>query len=155
MCRLMAYIGPPALVADVVLWPDRSIIKQVPNTLACALQPPAADLVQLALGVFHPHAVRHDDTVIPYMQSYDARERIMDASLPQHLAHGNLNGERPACRLADDKHIVHSLNLRQHADLVTVQAMALALGGSVRRARRHALTPPRALSRPSHQPGEG
>lgn len=29
MCRLMAYIGPPALVADVVLWPDRSIIKQV------------------------------------------------------------------------------------------------------------------------------
>lgn len=28
MCRLMAYIGPPALIADVVLWPDRSIIKQ-------------------------------------------------------------------------------------------------------------------------------
>ena len=23
MCRLMAYIGPPVLVADVVLWPDR------------------------------------------------------------------------------------------------------------------------------------
>lgn len=38
---------------DVVLWPDRSIIKQ----------------------------------------SYDARERIMDASLPSHLAHGNLNGD--------------------------------------------------------------
>jgi hypothetical protein len=26
-------------------------------------------------------------------QSYDARERIMDASLPSHLAHGNLNGD--------------------------------------------------------------
>lgn len=39
--------------ADVVLWPDRSIIKQ----------------------------------------SYDARERIMDTSLPSHLAHGNLNGD--------------------------------------------------------------
>ena len=39
--------------ADVVLWPDRSIIKQ----------------------------------------SYDARERIMDISLPSHLAHGNLNGD--------------------------------------------------------------
>ena len=45
MCRLMAYMGPPVLVADVVLWPDRSILKQ----------------------------------------SYDARERKMDASLPQHL----------------------------------------------------------------------
>lgn len=41
----MAYMGPPVLVADVVLWPDRSILKQ----------------------------------------SYDARERKMDASLPQHL----------------------------------------------------------------------
>ena len=28
MCRLMAYVGPPILAADVVLWPDRSIIKQ-------------------------------------------------------------------------------------------------------------------------------
>lgn len=45
MCRLMAYMGPPVLVADVVLWPDRSILKQ----------------------------------------SYDARERKMDASLPSHL----------------------------------------------------------------------
>lgn len=27
------------------------------------------------------------------VQSYDARERLMDASLPQHLAHGNLNGD--------------------------------------------------------------
>lgn len=41
----MAYMGPPVLVADVVLWPDRSILKQ----------------------------------------SYDARERKMDASLPMHL----------------------------------------------------------------------
>ena len=49
----MAYIGPPILIADVVLWPDRSIIKQ----------------------------------------SYDARERKMDSSLPYHLAHGNLNGD--------------------------------------------------------------
>ena len=53
MCRLMAYMGPPVLVADVVLWPDRSIIKQ----------------------------------------SYDARERKMDANLPSHLAYGNLNGD--------------------------------------------------------------
>ena len=53
MCRLMAYLGPPVLVADVVLWPDRSIIKQ----------------------------------------SYDARERKMDANLPSHLAYGNLNGD--------------------------------------------------------------
>lgn len=28
MCRLMAYMGPKILVADVVLWPDRSIMKQ-------------------------------------------------------------------------------------------------------------------------------
>lgn len=49
----MAYMGPPVLVADVVLWPDRSILKQ----------------------------------------SYDARERKMDATLPQHLAYGNLNGD--------------------------------------------------------------
>ena len=49
----MAYIGHPMLVADVVLWPDRSIIKQ----------------------------------------SYDARERLQDPSLPQHLGFGNLNGD--------------------------------------------------------------
>ncbi|GBF92924.1 hypothetical protein Rsub_05760 [Raphidocelis subcapitata] len=53
MCRLMAYIGHPMLVADVVLWPDRSIIKQ----------------------------------------SYDARERLQDPSLPFHLGFGNLNGD--------------------------------------------------------------
>ena len=28
MCRLLAYVGPPILVADIVLWPSRSIIKQ-------------------------------------------------------------------------------------------------------------------------------
>ena len=28
MCRLLAYMGPSTLVADVVLWPDRSIIRQ-------------------------------------------------------------------------------------------------------------------------------
>lgn len=39
--------------ADVVLWPDRSIIKQ----------------------------------------SYDARERLQDPSLPLHLGFGNLNGD--------------------------------------------------------------
>jgi len=27
MCRLMAYVGPEILVADVVLYPSRSIIK--------------------------------------------------------------------------------------------------------------------------------
>lgn len=48
MCRLMAYIGQPTCLADVVLWPDRSIIKQ----------------------------------------SYDARERLLDPSLPFHLGHG-------------------------------------------------------------------
>ncbi|KAG1661125.1 hypothetical protein FOA52_011855 [Chlamydomonas sp. UWO 241] len=53
MCRLLAYLGPPTLVADVVLWPDRSIIKQ----------------------------------------SYDARERLKDPTLPFHLGHGNLNGD--------------------------------------------------------------
>lgn len=37
MCRLMAYIGPPALVADVVLWPARSIIKQACSTLLAML----------------------------------------------------------------------------------------------------------------------
>ena len=26
MCRLMAYMGPPVLVADVVLWPDRLVL---------------------------------------------------------------------------------------------------------------------------------
>ena len=53
MCRLLAYMGPPVLMADVVLWPDRSIIKQ----------------------------------------SYDARERRNDSSLPFHLGYGNLNGD--------------------------------------------------------------
>jgi hypothetical protein len=108
MCRLMAYIGPPALVADVVLWPDRSIIKQVPDTSASAVQPPAADPVPLAARVRGTHAVRGSDVLLPFMQSYDARERIMDASLPQHLAHGNLNGEHPACRLAGNTCITHS-----------------------------------------------
>lgn len=49
----MAYMGDQILLAHVVLWPDRSIIKQ----------------------------------------SYDARERMQDPSLPSHLAHGNLNGD--------------------------------------------------------------
>ena len=49
----MAYVGHPQLLADIVLWPDRSIIKQ----------------------------------------SYDARERKQDPTLPYHLGHGNLNGD--------------------------------------------------------------
>ncbi|EFN55103.1 hypothetical protein CHLNCDRAFT_24322, partial [Chlorella variabilis] len=49
----MAYIGPPITVADVVVRPSRSIIKQ----------------------------------------SYDARERRNDSSLPFHLGYGNLNGD--------------------------------------------------------------
>ena len=53
MCRLMAYVGPDILVADVVLWPSRSIIKQ----------------------------------------SYEARERRNDSTLPFHLGYGNLNGD--------------------------------------------------------------
>ncbi|KAL4857151.1 Cys-Gly metallodipeptidase DUG1 [Chlorella vulgaris] len=53
MCRLMSYIGPPITVADVVVRPSRSIIKQ----------------------------------------SYDARERRNDSSLPFHLGYGNLNGD--------------------------------------------------------------
>ena len=53
MCRLMAYFGPDILVADVVLRPSRSIIKQ----------------------------------------SYEARERRNDSSLPFHLGYGNLNGD--------------------------------------------------------------
>ena len=48
MCRLMAYVGPQILVADIVLWPSRSIIKQ----------------------------------------SYEARERRNDSSLPFHLGYG-------------------------------------------------------------------
>jgi hypothetical protein len=49
----MSYIGPPITVADVVVRPSRSIIKQ----------------------------------------SYDARERRNDSSLPFHLGYGNLNGD--------------------------------------------------------------
>lgn len=49
----MAYIGPQILVADCVLWPSRSIIKQ----------------------------------------SYEARERRNDSSLPFHLGYGNLNAD--------------------------------------------------------------
>lgn len=47
MCRLLAFLSAdsPMLLADVVLWPDRSIIKQ----------------------------------------SYDARERLKDPTLPFHL----------------------------------------------------------------------
>ena len=33
MCRLLAYIGPPTLIADVVLWPDRCTL------LTCAPVP--------------------------------------------------------------------------------------------------------------------
>lgn len=53
MCRLMAYLGPSVTVADVVVRPSRSIIKQ----------------------------------------SYDARERRNDSTLPFHLGYGNLNGD--------------------------------------------------------------
>ena len=53
MCRLMAYFGPEILVADVVIYPSRSIIKQ----------------------------------------SYEARERRNDSTLPFHLGYGNLNGD--------------------------------------------------------------
>lgn len=49
----MAYVGPEILVADVVLYPSRSIIKQ----------------------------------------SYEARERRNDSTLPFHLGYGNLNGD--------------------------------------------------------------
>jgi predicted glutamine amidotransferase len=49
----MAYIGPTISMADVVIRPSRSIIKQ----------------------------------------SYDARERRNDSSLPFHLGYGNLNGD--------------------------------------------------------------
>jgi Cys-Gly metallodipeptidase DUG1 len=49
----MAFMGPQILMADVVLWPSRSIIKQ----------------------------------------SYDARERRNDSTLPFHLGYGNLNGD--------------------------------------------------------------
>ena len=52
-CRLLAFVGPPILMADVILWPSRSIIKQ----------------------------------------SYDARERRNDSTLPFHLGYGNLNGD--------------------------------------------------------------
>ena len=53
----MAYMGPPVLVADVVLWPDRSILKQ----------------------------------------SYDARERKMDATLPQHLVSNDVSALASMC----------------------------------------------------------
>lgn len=49
----MCYAGSPILLADVLTWPRRSIIKQ----------------------------------------SYDARERLLDPTLPSHLGHGNLNGD--------------------------------------------------------------
>jgi hypothetical protein len=93
----MAYIGPPALVADVVLWPDRSIIKQVLERRLWT--DPADDCISLCRHIF---ALPHDLSarLLSCLQSYDARERIMDASLPQHLAHGNLNGERCACQHA-------------------------------------------------------
>ncbi len=92
MCRLCVYIGPPALVADVVLWPDRSIIKQV-------LQAKCRPAHACSLGVPEHACILHKgsahcDRGCAALQSYDARERIMDASLPQHLAHGNLNGEQ-------------------------------------------------------------
>lgn len=32
MCRFMAYMGHPMLLAHLVLWPDRSIIKQSYNS---------------------------------------------------------------------------------------------------------------------------
>ena len=83
MCRLMCYAGEPVLLADVVTWPKRSIIKQ----------------------------------------SYDARERLLDPSLPSHLGHGNINadgfgiGWYATEEIFDDTHAISEVRARVYAPL--------------------------------------
>jgi hypothetical protein len=123
MCRLMAYIGHPMLVADVVLWPDRSVASGPLGTAPCTQMEhlhtctPAhlhtctpAHLhtctpAHLAPSPLQPHAPsgplahhHHQShrclcrrSIIK--QSYDAKERKQDPSLPMHLGFGNLNGD--------------------------------------------------------------
>lgn len=71
MCRLMCYIGPPVLVADVVLWPERSIIKQS-----------------------YDAQERIDDSTLP-MHLARGRERLLATSVAAQPAAnpGSLNGD--------------------------------------------------------------
>lgn len=90
MCRLMAYIGPPALIADVVLWPDRSIIKQSYDA-RCRQQEPrlCADFFTL---VQQCHLLQHSSWRLLSVGACHCRERLMDASLPSHLRYVHMHG---------------------------------------------------------------
>lgn len=112
----MAFMGPPINVADVVVRPSRSIIKQ----------------------------------------SYDARERRNDSSLPFHLGYGNLNGDGfgigwfPPDSAATSDH-TPCVRRRRHCPPATLphlfgrpQQRVSSTGG--------ALGPMRAVARPARSP---
>ena len=77
MCRLLAYMGPSTLVADVVLWPDRSIIRQSYDARERA-----------GLGNSSAAAAQ------AVANGNDPKAGSADAALAAcHLAYGNLNGD--------------------------------------------------------------
>lgn len=116
MCRLLAYIGPPTLIADVVLWPDRcsctTPVRQSSGSCtasqhACAgschavgrpallVRAPGPPILTALLHALVEAGGCMRRSIIK--QSYDARERKMDENLPSHLQLGNLNGDGCAC----------------------------------------------------------
>ena len=77
MCRLLAYMGPSTLVADVVLWPDRSIIRQSYDARERA-----------GLGNSSSSAAANNGN------ASSSKTASADAALAAcHLAYGNLNGD--------------------------------------------------------------
>jgi glutamine amidotransferase len=97
----MAYMGPEVLVAEVVLYPSRSIIKvNIPEMLPMASpRPPSCRQITVVASIkrsgryFNQQFHRTTNSSHTLQQSYDARERRNDASLPLHLSYGNLNGD--------------------------------------------------------------
>lgn len=82
MCRLMAYVGPEIRVAD-----------SEPRALVATPTPPSPPAAAAASPAAPPPAVVLWPSRSIIKQSYDARERLSDASLPSHLGYGNLNGD--------------------------------------------------------------
>ena len=81
MCRLLAYMGPSTLVADVVLWPDRSIIRQ------------SYDARERA-GLGNSASASAAAQAAAAANSHGGPKTAADAALAAcHLAYGNLNGD--------------------------------------------------------------
>ena len=83
MCRLLAYMGPSTLVADVVLWPDRSIIRQSYDARERAGLGNSSASMQAAAAAAAAAA-----------NNSSSSKTAADAALAAcHLAYGNLNGD--------------------------------------------------------------